>query len=410
MASYKYRALQSDGLMAEGLLEAGGRQEALRQLQGRGLEPVSLKEAASAQNSKSEKARGRLSFGHNHVSARDRENFTRQLSGLLGAGVPLSRALRIIQRESSSAAAREKWKALNEMVADGTALADAMAHFPKVFPRVYVAMVQAGEAGGFLDMVLGQIADFQTREKDMKSRVLSALIYPAILVTMTIGVIAFLMVYFIPVFKGMFDDFGGSLPFLTRVIVGLSESFTKYGPFTLLIVATAVIVFMRWLRSESGRRKWEQIILATPVIGNLNARFAMTRFCRMLGTLVGAGVPLIQALRVARESLGNQVLVDAVSSSIDRVRQGSRLSDSLSGCPKLFPGSVLEMISVSEETGRLSPELVRLAELADNDLDRQLRSAVALAEPLILFMMAALIGTIVVGMLLPIFTIQEFIQ
>jgi len=271
-------------------------------------------------------------------------------------------------------------------------------------------MVQAGETGGFLDLVLSQIADFQSREKELRAKVLSALIYPAVLAALSLSVLVFLLVFFIPKFQGIFSDFGAALPGLTRFIVASSEVVGKYGVLLLLGLATVMVGGRQWLRTDNGRRESARMLLRVPLIGPLTARFAMTRFCRMLGTLTGAGVPLINALRVARESIGVQTLVDAVSASIERVQQGEKLGTSLADCPALFPASVVEMISVAEQTGRLGQELVRLATVTEADLDRQLRAAVALAEPAMLFVMAAVIGAIVVGMMLPIFTIQEYIK
>jgi type II secretory pathway component PulF len=390
------------------VVDAGGRQEAYRHIEERGLKPVGLKEGAPVPAV--ERRPLDLTWRKKKVSYRALENFTRQLSSLLAAGIPLSRALQIVSREASTPVAREQWKEIYDQVIDGASLADSMARLPQTFPAVYVAMVQAGETGGFLDVVLGQIAEFQAREKELRSRVISALIYPAILLTLAIGVLTFLMLFFIPRFKLIFAGFGGTLPLLTRIIVRISEVVSKYGLFVVLGAAVAGFVIRQWLRSEQGRRAWEQFVLRLPVIGPLNARFAMTRFCRMLGTLVGSGVSLIHALRVARESIGNQTLVDAVSDSIERVKQGDGLAASLSDCRTLFPGSVIEMITVAEETGRLDQELVRIAAATDSDLDRQLRTAVSLAEPLLLFVMAGFIGTIFIGMVLPIFSLQEYIK
>jgi type II secretory pathway component PulF len=408
MAVFQYRALAADGTLTEGVVDAGGRQEAYRHIEERGLKPVGLKEGAPVPAV--ERRPLDLTWRKKKVSYRALENFTRQLSSLLAAGIPLSRALQIVSREASTPVAREQWKEIYDQVIDGASLADSMARLPQTFPAVYVAMVQAGETGGFLDVVLGQIAEFQAREKELRSRVISALIYPAILLTLAIGVLTFLMLFFIPRFKLIFAGFGGTLPLLTRIIVRISEVVSKYGLFVVLGAAVAGFVIRQWLRSEQGRRAWEQFVLRLPVIGPLNARFAMTRFCRMLGTLVGSGVSLIHALRVARESIGNQTLVDAVSDSIERVKQGDGLAASLSDCRTLFPGSVIEMITVAEETGRLDQELVRIAAATDSDLDRQLRTAVSLAEPLLLFVMAGFIGTIFIGMVLPIFSLQEYIK
>jgi type II secretory pathway component PulF len=289
-------------------------------------------------------------------------------------------------------------------------LADAMAKSPETFPRVYVAMVEAGETGGFLDVVLGQIADFQAREKEMRSKVLTALLYPTILLCLALGVLVFLLVFFIPRFQTIFTGFGGHLPLLTQMIVSASHLLRTYGPFLVLGLAITGYFIRTWLLSEAGRRTWEGWILRAPVVGPLVAQFAMSRFCRMLGTLLGAGVPLINALNVARRSIGNQVLVDAVSNSIERVKEGKQLGPSLADCRALFSGSVLEMISVAEESGRLDQELVRIANVTEGDLDRQLKAAVALAEPLMLFFIAGFIGTIFIGMVIPIFTLQDYIK
>jgi type II secretory pathway component PulF len=181
-----------------------------------------------------------------------------------------------------------------------------------------------------------------------------------------------------------------------------------------LFVAAGLVVagflVRTWFASEKGRRTWEKLVLQSPIVGPLTAQFAMARFCRMLGTLLGAGVPLVQGLNVARKSIGNQILVDAVSQSIERVQQGGRLGQSLADCKDLFPGSVLEMVSVAEESGKLDAELVRIASVTEVDLDRHLKTAVAFAEPLMLFLIAGFIGIIFIGMLLPVFSLQDYIK
>ena len=428
MPTFQYKALQGDGKIAEGVIDAGGRSEAFRQMEGRGLRPISLAERKNGHGAKPEpiakahksepdaKTNGatvgfQLSFGgSNKISARMLENFTRLLSSLLAAGVPLSRALVILTKEASSPVARAKWKEIYDHVVDGMSLAAAMAKSPETFPRVYVAMVEAGETGGFLDVVLAQIADFQAREKEMKSKVMTALLYPIILLVLALGVLVFLLVFFIPKFQSIFATFGGKLPLLTQIIVGTSEVMRSYGVLVVLALAIGGYMLRTWFASEQGRRSWEGLILRAPVVGPLLAQFAMSRFCRMLGTLLGAGVPLINALNVARRSIGNQVLVDAVTNSIERVKEGKQLGPSLGECRTLFPGSVLEMISVAEESGRLDQELVRIANVTEGDLDRELKTAVAMAEPLMLFLIAGFIGTIFIGMVVPIFSLQDHIK
>jgi type II secretory pathway component PulF len=412
MPSFRYKALQPDGKIAEGQIEAAGRHEAFRQMEGRGLKPINL---AESKNGKPEKAGaapagGSFGFKSGKISGRMLENFTRLLSSLLAAGVPLSRALVILYKEAATPAAGAKWKEIHDRVIDGMPLADAMAQAPETFPRVYVAMVEAGETGGFLDLVLAQIADFQAREKDLRSKVMTALLYPTILLALALAVLVFLLVFFIPRFQTIFAGFGGSLPLLTQIIVGISEGMRAYGLIVAAGLGIGLFLVRNWLTSEQGRRKWEQFLLRAPVVGPLVAQFAMARFCRMLGTLLGAGVPLVHGLNVARKSIGNQILVDAVSNSIERVKEGDALGKSLSDCRDLFQGSVLEMISVAEESGRLDRELVRIAEVTEGDLDRQLKTAVAFAEPLMLFLIAGFIGTIFIGMVIPIFSLQDHIK
>jgi type II secretory pathway component PulF len=409
MPLFQYKALQTDGVLAEGQLEAPGRSEAFKIIEGRGMRTVSLAETKAAQAATKAWA-DFSSLGGPKVTPRALENFTRLLSSLLAAGVPLSRALVILTKETSSPAAQAQWKEIHDLVIDGMSLADAMTQSPKTFPRVYTAMVQAGETGGFLDLVLAQIADFQAREKELRSKVMTAMLYPTILLVLALGVVVFLLTFFIPRFQSVFEGFGATLPLLTQIIIGISHSVRSYGLIVLIALLAGAFGLRNWFASEQGRRSWESMILKAPVVGPLVAQFAMARFSRMLGTLLGAGVPLVQALNVARKSIGNQVLVDAVSRSIERVQEGTQLGQSLADCRGLFPGSVLEMISVAEESGRLDQELIRIANVTEGDLDRQLKTAVAFAEPLLLFLIAGFIGTIFIGMVIPIFSLQQHIK
>jgi type II secretory pathway component PulF len=414
MPTFSYRALQADGKIAEGQLDAPGRPDALRQMEVLGLRPMNLAEKAggSKNGAVTPASPGNISFKFESkkVSAKELENFTRLLSSLLAAGVPLSRALVILHKEASAPAAKAKWKEVHDLVVDGISLADAMARSPETFPRVYVAMVEAGEAGGFLDVVLAQIAEFQSREKDLKSKVMTAMLYPCILFGLALVVLTVLLVFFIPKFQKVFASIHGSLPLITQIIIGASHIVRSYGFFVAVGLIGIIFLVRTWFVSEKGRRTWEGLVLQSPLVGPLIAQFAMARFCRMLGTLLGAGVPLVHGLNVARRSIGNQILVDAVGRSIERVQQGGRLGQSLAECKSLFSGSTLEMISVAEESGKLDGELVRIAAVTEGDLDRNLKTAVAFAEPLMLFLIAGFIGTIFIGMLLPILTMSDYIK
>ncbi len=262
-----------------------------------------------------------------------------------------------------------------------------MAQHPKIFSTVYIAMVRAGESGGFLDVVLGQIADFRTREQDLKGKVKAAMVYPCVLACLATAVLIFLLTYFIPTFAPIFKDMGGNLPALTQVIMKVSATVaSRYGLIVLVVVALGIFAIYRGLQTDTGKRRFEYIVLKTPSLGSVIAFFAMVRFCRMLGTLLGAGVPLVAALKVAKEAIGNQTLTDTVALGIDQVQKGESLARALGSADTLFPSSVVEMIAIAEETGRLDKELVRLSIAYESELDRQLRMLVSLAEPLLLIM------------------------
>lgn len=413
MAVFAYVALDRAGKQTTGTVPAENRASAMDQVLGRGLSPIKLEE----QRAKGDTGPGLLSgiFGNKadsiKVPGAALEAFTRELANLLSAGLPLSRALQLLRREATHPGAKNVWTKIHDDVIGGTSLADAMAKFPKTFGTVYVAMVRAGEAGGFLHVVLQQISDFRAREADLKGKVKAALVYPTVLGIFACTVLLFLLTFFIPKFEGIFNDFGAKLPYLTQVIVAMSKVVTS--PWAILVAAAMVGAFFAaryWMQTEKGRRLYERAILKTPVVGLVSARFGLVRFCRMLGTLVGAGVPLVSSLRTARDSLGNQTLADAVSHAIDEVQRGEPLSRSLAATPILFPASVVEMIAIAEETGRLDKELVRLAVSFEGELDRNLRMLVSLAEPLMLFLTAVVIGVVVVAMLLPILTLQDVVK
>jgi type II secretory pathway component PulF len=403
MATFVYKALDSRGQQIADRLIANDRASAIEELFGRNLNPVSVERVDEAQSA------GWFSRA-GHVSRREVDDFTRQLSNLLAAGVPMSRALGILSREASRPASKKLWATVHDQVSGGMALADALAQHPQSFSSIYVAMVRAGETGGFLDLVLGQIATFRAREDDLKGRVKAALVYPIVLAVLAAGILVFLLTYFIPRFSQMFAEFGGALPALTRYIVAASHLLLTYWFAMVLGIAIIIFGFHRMTTKEEGRRALDSFLLRLPLFGTGMARFALVRFCRMLGTLVGAGVPLIGALRVAKEAIGHQVLADTVANAIEDVQQGNPLARSLEGCRVLFPAAVIEMISVAEESGRLDQELTRLATAYEEELDRHLKMMVSLVEPLLLFVMAAVVGTVVIGMLLPIFSLQELIR
>ena len=410
MPAFAYTALSKDGRRTSGMLSAESRSAAIAQMSRQGLSPVRLDEArdaaAAAKKAKAASAAGPAG----KVPQKAVESFTRELANLLAGGVPLSRALGLLRREASNPAAQQLWTDIHEDVVGGTPLAEAMAKFPRSFSSVYVAMVRAGEAGGFLDVVLQQISDFRAREADLKGKVKSAMIYPIILGFLAVGVVIFLMEFFIPRFSGIFSQFGSSLPALTLFVIAISNIVKHYALFVFAGLVVAVILIRRVLQTDSGRRTMEVAMLKVPLLGTVIAQFALVRFARMLGTLVGAGVPLLSAMKTARDAIGNQTLQDTIIHATEEVQRGQPLSKSLASDNKLFPPSVVEMIAVAEETGRLDKELIRIATTYEGDLDRQLRMLVAVGEPVMLFAMAGIIGTIVVSMLLPIMNLGDVVK
>jgi len=403
---FSYKAIDSQGHETTEEITMPSRKDVIDQLISRKLSPISVEE----QNPSTGHSSSRRFSRPGRVSKSDVDAFTRELSKLLSAGVPLSRSINILSREAASEAAKKQWSDIRDSLSDGSTLADSIARFPQSFSDVYVAMVRAGETGGFLDQVLNQIADFRAREQRLIGTVKTAMIYPVILAVLGTAILAFLMTYFIPKFVPIFEEFGGSLPFLTLIIVGASDIVKQYGLIILIAVIMTIIGLRRALALEEGRRVFERIVLALPVIGRIVANFALVRFSRMLGTLTGAGVPLVTALKVSNESIGNQTLSDTVNQAIKKVQNGAALASSMAVCPKLFPPSVIEMISVSEESGGVDQGLVHIASSYEETLDRELSALVAMVEPALLFLMAIAVAVIILGMLLPIFSLQELIH
>jgi type II secretory pathway component PulF len=403
MPVFTYKATDLNGNPVSDTIVASSREAAIDALFSKDLNPSEVNETDFTAKKPPSRFSGR-------ITRKDVEKYTRELGNLLAAGMPLSRALKILGREAAKPAAKKLWTDVHDTVANGASLADAFRQWPKCFSPVYLAMVQAGETGGFLELVLEQIADFRSREQDLRSRVQAALIYPLILTLLAVMILLFLLIYFIPRFSSIFSEFGGTLPPLTRGIVASSAFVMQYWLFIAGAIVLLSLMLKSYLQRPEGKATFERWLLKAPILGPITARFAFVRFARMLGTLLNAGVPLLSALHVAKEAIGNKTLSNAVEDAVERVRKGTALSQSLRECPQLFSGSNIEMISIAEESSRLGQELSRLAEVNEKELDRNLKTAVSFAEPAMLFFMAAFVGTIVIGMLLPIFNLQELIH
>ena len=329
MPNFQYKALNSGGVLDTGLIQASSRPDAFDKIKQLGLQLVQLEETVDGGAGLAKAGQVSLPWKQTRISFKMLGTFTRLLSSLLAAGVPLSKALSILYRETTDPAASKKWREVHDLVIDGVSLSDAMSRSPETFPSVYTAMVEAGETGGFLDLVLAQIAEFQARDKELRGKVISAMVYPAVLMFLAIAVLIFLMVFFIPRFKTLFEGFDAALPMLTLIIVATSEVSQQYGIFLIIGMAFLVYLARIWVTSARGRRIYERWLLTAPVIGSLSSQFAMARFSRMLGTLIHAGVPLVSGLNVAQRSIGNQILTDAIEDSVERVKKGEPLARSL---------------------------------------------------------------------------------
>ena len=401
MQTYQYKALDNNGQNQIGSIQAETQAAAIISIQSLGLTPVTI------DPNKSNSSDNSSIFNTRKVPHKDVYNFFRLLSSLLTAGVSLSKSLEILNRETTNPNTKLKWAEVNNDVIGGKSLAEALSRHPQTFPPVYIAMVKAGELGGFLDVVLAQIASFMASERELKSKVTTALIYPAVIAFVATAVVIFLLTWFIPKFSVIFDDLGVELPAITLFIKFVSHMITDWGIIVALAIVGCIIAFKKYIQTETGKRKVDALQLKAPAVGKAASKFALVRFCTMLGTLTAADVPLIASLRVAKQAIGNQILADTLDNAIENVQQGKSLAASLALTPQLFPPSATEMIAVAEESGKLDEELIRIGTEQEQELDKQLKILVSLAEPLLLIIMALVVGTIVIGMLLPMFNLWD---
>ena len=401
MPEFSYEALGVTGIRTKGDLVAASEREVMAMLDARGLFPVRIvakKPLASGQK------------GYSRVSSRHLATLYSQLADLLHSGVPLLRSLDILERQSSSAALGEVLREIRAQVADGTSLADSMAKHPRVFDELAISMIRAGQEGGFLEDVLRRIADFTEHQEDLKAKVTGALAYPVFLAVVGFVVLNVLVIFFVPQFEPLFKKLEekGELPLLTTFIVGLSHVMQKYLLIVLAVGAGLFYLFRRWAASDSGRRQLDAFRLRVPGAGKIFLNLAISRFSRILGTMLHNGIPILQALRIAKDSTGNKVLADAIDKAAENVKGGDRLAEPLAAC-KYFPRDVIEIVAVGEESNNLEKVLIDIAEGLEKRTSRQLELFVRLLEPVMLLVMAVLTLIVVSGLLLPVFKMSSAI-
>jgi general secretion pathway protein F/type IV pilus assembly protein PilC len=399
MPEFTYEAMAPSGSRSQGTLVAGSEREVMAMLDARGLFPVRIA---------AKKAIASGGKGRKRVSSRHLATYYAQLADLLHSGVPLLRSLDILERQASSPALAEVLREVRARVADGTGLAEAMGQHPRVFDELSVSMIRAGQEGGFLEDVLRRIANFTEHQEDLKAKVTGALAYPIFLAVVGFVVLNILVIFFVPRFEPIFKrlDEKGQLPALTVMIVGLSHILQKYLVVVLALAALAVYLFRRWAKTDSGRRKVDAMRLRVPGAGKIFLNLAISRFSRILGTMLHNGIPILQALRIAKDSTGNKVLADAIEQAAENVKGGDKLAEPLAAC-KYFPRDVIEIVAVGEESNNLEKVLIDIADGLEKRTARQLELFVRLLEPVMLLVMAVFTLIIVAGLLLPVFKMSE---
>lgn len=395
MPDFQYVARELSGSQVTGVLSAGTEREVLGQLSARNLFPLEIRLAESAKVQQARRTR--------RVSGRVLATFYTQLADLLRAGVPLLRSLNTLERQTRNVTLKTVVADVRDAVADGTRLAEAMRQHPVVFSDLVVSMVRAGEEGSFLEDSLARLAEFTEHQEDLKGRVVGAMIYPAILMVLGSVVVAAMMIYFVPQFEPMFERMReeGDLPWATTALVAFSDILRNYYWLILAGLMAAGLGAQKLLSDRSGRRRLDEIRLRLYGLGQITRSLGIARFCRVLGTLLHNGVPLLASLRIAKDAAGNLVLSEAIAEAADHVSSGKSLARPLADC-KQFPPDVIEMISVGEEANNLEQVLINIADKMERTTNRQLDLAVRLLEPAMLVIMAGIILFVVVALMLPI--------
>ncbi|MBI3821053.1 MAG: type II secretion system F family protein [Planctomycetes bacterium] len=402
MPEFTYEAMAGTGQRTNGTLSANSEREVVTMLDAKGLFALKIEEARSV---------GNVRRGGRRVGSRVMATFFSQLADLLRAGVPLLRCIEILERQSTNAALADILREVHAKVADGTTLADALAEFPRAFNELSISMVRAGQEGGFLEDVLERIAHFTEHQEDLKAKVIGALAYPAFLAVTAFVVLMVLVVFFVPMFEPIFKklDEAGELPLLTQMLIGTSRFIIYYWWIAALIAPVAIAAYWQVTSSEKARLWIDTMRLRLPVAGTVYLNFALSRFTRILGTLLRNGIPILQSLKIAKDSTGNRVLSAAIADAAEHVTAGNKLAIPLATC-KYLPRDIVEMISVGEESNQLEKVLLDTADALDRRTGRQLELMIRLLEPMMLLVMAVVILLVVLGLLLPVFKMSRVVK
>ena len=397
MPTFTYRAVGSDGKAVQGTLTAENQQTVLRMLDEESLFPVSVHEGGVA-------SRRVIGTGRKRVKLRQVIAFYNQMADLLRAGVPMLRTLDTLGRLTNNSVLAEIIKEVREGVAGGTTLAESMARHPNAFNPLHTSMIKAGESGGFLEDVLQRLATFSERQDELRSKLLGSLIYPCVLVFAGGSIVTFLMVFVVPKFRSFLRE--EHFNFLTRIVFNTSDFLQAYYPLVLAAVVAVVLVLWGIRQTAQGRLAWAKFQLKAPAYGEIHTMVSVCRFCRILGTLLHNGVPILQALKIAKDSAGNVILAKEIEQAGDSIKKGESLSKPL-GASGLFPLDILAMMSVAEESNTLDTMLVEVADSNEARTSRKIDLAVRLVEPILLVFMAGVVLCIALALLLPILTMSS---
>jgi general secretion pathway protein F len=395
MPIFSYRSTTLEGIISEGVIEAPDENTVVERIKNSGVIPLEVKAATS--NSFRSKFKFKTNTG-------DLAAFTAELSSLLEAGLPLDRALNILSEISEHAKMKDTIQSLLKSIRSGISFSDSLQKHPDIFPRLYVNMIRAGEAGGLLVVILERLNEFLESSKELKDHIISAMIYPAILfVTGCISIII-LLTFVLPRFSVIFAEIGNSLPVSTQILLIISTILKSYGWVILIMILAAWFIIRNYIATDRGRYKWDSLKLT--LMQDIIKKLETARFCKTLGTLLSSGVPLLQALGNSREVIGNQVIARGIENVSKGAKEGRGISDPLTQAG-VFPPLALSMIRVGEETGTLDQMLIRVAVIYEKNLKQAVKRFMALLEPIMILFMGLIIGFIVVSMLLAVFSISD---
>lgn len=410
MAKFKYIALDKEGRELSGVIESTSENRARKDLAAQGFSVSRIAEvAAIASEKKAAGGKAKKPLFGTGVGKENITVFSRQLSTLLKAGLPLLRSLEVIARQEKN----PYFKAIVDQLADnvrtGNKFSDGLSQHPKIFDKLYVNMAKAGEAGGVLDVVLDRLSTFQEKALKTTNKVKSAMVYPIVIMGVAIAIVAILMIFVVPQFQKIFTDMlkgNARMPALTQTIIDISDFMKENYILTGLIIVGVILFVKIFFKTKIGIRVWDTAAIKLPKIGDLVMKSTVARFTRTFGTLLASGVPILEALTISRGTINNSLISDALSRVHDRVRDGENLSTPLDQ-QKIFPTMVTSMVEVGEETGQLPEMLNRIADNYDEEVDNSVGAITSIIEPIMIVFLALVVGTIVIALFLPIIQIIQ---